>query len=305
MKEGMILILSILVCYFLWRLFAIKYTLKKAEKELRGISAEPEENRIVKLSVPDKTAESFLCAVNENLTEIRKLRIAYEKKEEKLKEEIENISHDLRTPLTAILGYLKMMDAESMSCEEQESLKIVRKKSEELQKLIEQFYELSRVSDGNFQMKMGETDAGRILRECCLSHYGLLEKLKVELFIPEKPVKIRGNQEALTRVFVNLLQNSVRYGQTELTVFAEKKENEAVFIFTNDIEEGTELSEPSRLFDRFYMQEESRTKGGTGLGLTVSKYLVEYMNGKIWAEYKKTEEKTYLEIFMSFPLIFF
>lgn len=305
MKEGMILILSILVCYFLWRLFAIKYTLKKAEKEIRGISAEPEENRIVKLSVPDKTAESFLCAVNENLTEIRKLRIAYEKKEEKLKEEIENISHDLRTPLTAILGYLKMMDTESMSCEEQESLKIVRKKSEELQKLIEQFYELSRVSDGNFQMKMGETDAGRILRECCLSHYGLLEKLKVELFIPEKPVKIRGNQEALTRVFVNLLQNSVRYGQTELTVFAEKKENEAVFIFTNDIEEGTELSEPSRLFDRFYMQEESRTKGGTGLGLTVSKYLVEYMNGKIWAEYKKTEEKTYLEIFMSFPLIFF
>lgn len=305
MKEGMILILSILVCYFLWRLFAIKYTLKKAEKEIRGISAEPEENRIVKLSVPDKTAESFLCAVNENLTEIRKLRIAYEKKEEKLKEEIENISHDLRTPLTAILGYLKMMDTESMSCEEQESLKIVRKKSEELQKLIEQFYELSRVSDGNFQMKLEETDAGRILRECCLSHYGLLEKLKVELFIPETPVKIRGNQEALTRVFVNLLQNSVRYGQTELTVFAEKKENEVVFIFANDIEEGTELSEPSRLFDRFYMQEESRTRGGTGLGLTVSKYLVEYMNGKIWAEYKKTEEKTYLEIFMSFPLIFF
>ena len=82
------------------------------------------------------------------------------------------------------------------------------------------------------------------------SHYGLLEKLKVELFIPEMPVKIRGNQEALTRVFVNLLQNSVRYGQTELTVFAENKENEAVFIFENDIEEGTELSDPSRLFDR-------------------------------------------------------
>ncbi len=296
--------------------------------------------------------EAFLCAVNENLEEIRKLRIAYAKKEENLKEEIENISHDLRTPLTAILGYLKMMDTSSMSREEQESLKIVRKKSEELQKLIGQFYELSRVSDGNFQMKLEETDAGRILRECCLSHYGLLEKLKVELFIPEMPVKIRGNQEALTRVFVNLLQNSVRYGQTELTVFAENKENEAVFIFENDIEEGTELealtrvfvnllqnsvrygqteltvfaenkeneavfifendieegtelSDPSRLFDRFYMQEASRTKGGTGLGLTVSKYLVEYMNGKIWAEYKKTEQKTYLQITIGFPLIFF
>ena len=305
MKEAVILILSILVCYLLWRLFSIKYTLKKAEKELREISAEPEENRIVKFPVPDKTMEAFLCAVNENLEEIRKLRIAYAKKEENLKEEIENISHDLRTPLTAILGYLKMMDTSSMSREEQESLKIVRKKSEELQKLIGQFYELSRVSDGNFQMKLEETDAGRILRECCLSHYGLLEKLKVELFIPEMPVKIRGNQEALTRVFVNLLQNSVRYGQTELTVFAENKENEAVFIFENDIEEGTELSDPSRLFDRFYMQEASRTKGGTGLGLTVSKYLVEYMNGKIWAEYKKTGQKTYLQITIGFPLIFF
>ena len=168
MKEAVILILSILVCYLLWRLFSIKYTLKKAEKELREISAEPEENRIVKFPVPDKTMEAFLCAVNENLEEIRKLRIAYAKKEENLKEEIENISHDLRTPLTAILGYLKMMDISSMSREEQESLKIVRKKSEELQKLIGQFYELSRVSDGNFQMKLEETDAGRILRECCL-----------------------------------------------------------------------------------------------------------------------------------------
>jgi len=249
--------------------------------------------------------ESFLFAVNENLEGIRKLRIAYGKKEEKLKEEIENISHDLRTPLTAILGYLKMMDSGAMSSEEQESLKIVRKKAGELQKLIEQFYELSRVSDGNFQMKMEETDAGRILRECCLSHYGLLEKLKVELSLLETPVKIRGNEEALTRVFVNLLQNSVRYGQTELSVSIQKKEKEAVFIFANDIEEGTELSEPSRIFDRFYMQEASRTKGGTGLGLTVSRYLVEYMNGKIWAEYKKAEKKTYLQITISFPLIFF
>lgn len=305
MKEAAILILSILVCYLLWRLFAIKYTLKKAEKELREISGEPEENRIVKFPVPDKTVESFLFAVNENLEGIRKLRIAYGKKEEKLKEEIENISHDLRTPLTAILGYLKMMDSGAMSSEEQESLKIVRKKAGELQKLIEQFYELSRVSDGNFQMKMEETDAGRILRECCLSHYGLLEKLKVELLLLETPVKIRGNEEALTRVFVNLLQNSVRYGQTELSVSIQKKEKEAVFIFANDIEEGIELSEPSRIFDRFYMQEASRTKGGTGLGLTVSRYLVEYMNGKIWAEYKKSEKKTYLQITISFPLIFF
>ena len=154
-------------------------------------------------------------------------------------------------------------------------------------------------------MKMEETDAGRILRECCLSHYGLLEKLKVELFLLETPVKIRGNEEALTRVFVNLLQNSVRYGQTELSVSIQKKEKEAVFIFANDIEEGIELSEPSRIFDRFYMQEASRTKGGTGLGLTVSRYLVEYMNGKIWAEYKKSEKKTYLQITISFPLIFF
>ncbi len=79
MKEAVILILIILVCYLLWRLFSIKYTLKKAENELREISAEPEENRIVKFPVSDKTMEAFLCAVNENLEEIRKLRIAYVK----------------------------------------------------------------------------------------------------------------------------------------------------------------------------------------------------------------------------------
>lgn len=307
----LLLILAVLIAVYLGcRLLFLRKSIAKAEKELREITSDLEENRVVKLHTPCRELESLLEAVNQNLTDIRTERQAYRQKELRLKEQVENISHDLRTPLTAILGYLKMLDSGSLSGEDREYLEIAVRKSETLKNLISRFYELSRVTSEDFKLKLTAVDSARILREACLGHYGALEKahLEVRMEVPENPVFLMGDREALERVFGNLLQNSVRYAKSRLDVCLrqDKEEKSVVIVFKNDIDPQTEAEEPARLFDRFYMQEQSRSRGGTGLGLTISKHLVEHMHGEMRAEYcgeefDKDRERRFLAITITFP----
>lgn len=292
-----IVILSAAVLYLGYRLLALKRTIAQADRQLQEISGELEENRIVKLAAPERELEAFLVTVNGNLKQIRRERLEYQRRERQWKEQVENISHDLRTPLTAVLGYLKLMDNEQLSLEDREFLEIALKKSQNLQRLVNQFYELSRVSSEDFKLKREQTDTARLLRECCLEQYTLFEQagLELKLSIPEYPLWLSTDSEALERIFVNLLQNAARYGKSVLEVeVRDRGEARAQYVFRNDLPEEVEEVDPGLLFERFYMQERSRTRGGTGLGLTIAKHLAERLGGSIQARYETKGEKRYL-----------
>lgn len=294
----LLILLFFTAVYFACRLFLLKKSITRASDELDEISENLEENRIIKLSAPDRDLERLLKTVNNNLKAIRKSHLDYIRKERQLREQVENISHDLRTPLTAILGYLKMIDSPQMLPEDRDSLDIAIRKSQTLQSLITQFYELSKVTSDDFQLQLTNVDAARILRETCLDHYGLLEQqhLNVLMDIPETAAVIRADADSLTRVFSNLLQNTGRYAKSELKIrFAQHPDTGvAEFVFSNDVAPSSRIDDPSRLFDRFYMQEESRSRGGTGLGLTISKNLVEHMGGTMQADYSEHDGKLFL-----------
>ena len=111
--------IALLACgYFAFRFFSLRSAVSKAEKELREISGELKENRMVKLPQPERGLEKLFLAINENLEAIRRERLSYQKKERDLKEQVENISHDLRTPLTGLLGYLKMIEREALGADD-------------------------------------------------------------------------------------------------------------------------------------------------------------------------------------------
>lgn len=301
----LIICLLLLTAYALCRLFLLRKSLTRTAAQLQEISKNLEENQIVKLPAPCRELEELLEAINENLAAIRAQHLTYQQEEQKLREQIENISHDLRTPLTAILGYLKMLDAKKLSQEEQEYLQIAVKKSHSLQTLISQFYELSKVTDQNFSLKLVPVDGNRILREICLEHYGLFQErnLKFHMELPEAALILLGDQDSLERIFSNLLQNGIRYAQSELSVklHQDPSGKKAIFLFQNDLPFTEELPDPARLFDRFYVQEKSRSQGGTGLGLTISQSLTEHMNGRIHAEYTKKDGINFLSILLEFP----
>lgn len=302
MIYGISMILALVAFCLGCRLFLVYRAIRSIKKQLTEIAGEQQGDRNVKLPLPDKQVEELVAAINEQQEFCRQNRIVCEKKEQQLKEQIENISHDLRTPLTAIQGYLKLLEMDKLTVEEKEYLEVVLRKSDTLQSLIGQFYELSRVEAKEFSLPIEEVNVARLLRESCLENYGEIEKqkLELELSVQEDVVNIIANEDALKRIFSNLLQNALRYAKSTLWIELARSEGEVCIRFQNDLDGEAPGTDANQLFERFYVQEKSRTRGGTGLGLTISKDLAEHMGGRLTAEYGSRDGRDCL----TFQLVF-
>lgn len=275
-------ILAFGVCYLSARLLLLKKSMKDAGKQLKEINRNLEENRIVKFSAPNRELEELLMDVNDSLHTIRRERAVYAKREKAFKQQIENISHDLRTPLTSMIGYLRIMDTSSFSADAQEDLRTVIRKAERLQELITQFYDFSRLTASEYAIAPEEVEVTKALREALADAYTELSERQLEVAtdIPENAVTIMANENALQRVLQNLLQNAGRYAKSSLEVSVKERPGEVVICFANDVENMDE-HDVDHLFERFYTLEQARTSGSTGLGLTIAKEFVEKMGGTI------------------------
>lgn len=279
-------ILTIVGSYFAFRNFSIVYALRKVTKDIREIQKDLTQNQILYLPTPNRHLENVMCSFNDTLEEIRKERQQYEKREKEFQKQIENISHDLRTPLTVILGYLKLINKLdkkfSMDKEQAEALEIIEQKAETMKSLVTQFYDFSRINAGDYELRLNNVDISRTLRESLMGSYQVLEQshLEIEANIPEHPIWVLGEETALERIFLNLFQNAGRYADRFLHISINETEGNVSISFINDTTILFEDDIP-HLFDRFYMQDSSRNQGGTGLGLTVAKSLAEEIEGTL------------------------
>lgn len=276
-------------CYFAFRYFALKRSLREAARDLGEIQQHIAENQMLHLPLPDRDLEQFLQSVNGTLEELRRERLTYETREREFQLQIENISHDLRTPLTVILGYLKWLKcpqgSQDVSFTESEALEVIERNARSMEHLVSQFYAFSRLNGPDFTLELGEVDMCRILRESLADNYQLLEKpdFHLDCCLPEHPVMVSGNKEALERLFANLLQNAGRYARSYLDIRMEESGGQVQVLFQNDSDRllGNDL--PS-LFKRFYKNDAARSKGGSGLGLTIARSLAEAMGGSLTAQ---------------------
>lgn len=229
------------------------------------------------LPIPNRHFRNLLCEFNSALEEIQKERQNYEKREKEFQKQIENISHDLRTPLTVILGYLNLFrkshkEQLSQNKELEETINIMERKAEMMKSLAEQFYNYSRFNGAEDELLLEQA------------------QLKVDIHIPNRPIWVWGEASALERIFLNLFQNAGRYADTLLQIAIEEQEGEVSVSFTNDTRILSEEDIP-HLFDRFYMQDDSRNQGGTGLGLTVAKSLAERMGAALTVKMTDKDSK--------------
>lgn len=298
MTIGLLMIAAGAAVYFGIRCLTTKRGIRQAKQELVEIAEQPEENRILKLASPNRDLEALLVVMNHILEKNREDRISYKKREQEFRRQIENISHDLRTPLTAIQGYLSLMDQEHLSGESREALEVIHRRADNLQYLINQFYEYSILISDDQRLEMQQIELGRMCREMLLGSYQKLEERGIEVCaeIPEKSVFIQADEHALERILGNLLQNAVRYAKTGLKLKVFETEEAAEILCANDTEHLKSEDVP-KLFDRFYMAEQARNQAGTGLGLTISRHLTEAMGGTMTAE---LEEK-----WLMFHVVFF
>lgn len=285
--------------YFAARLFLIRSSLRSARRQLERINISHPTNERLSCSVPIRELEELLAETNRTLDQSHNSRINLEQKERELRKQIANVSHDLRTPLTSILGYLELLeDGELTEQERGDYLAIVRRRSKALQELIAAFYDLSRLESGEYPLTLEALSLTPLLCDALALFYREFEKtgLHVETRISETLPAISADESAVRRVFYNLIQNALNHGSG--TVLIEQRlmphppgdgqsspGSGKAQILTRISNQAPRLSEEdaSRVFERFFTADEMRTGQNTGLGMTIAQRLLAQMGHQISA----------------------
>lgn len=203
------------------------------------------------------------------------------------KQLISNISHDIRTPLTSLLGYVEVMKEQVLLPEEQrEYLEIVYSKAWSMNRMIEEFFDLAKLESKDTGMELARVDLTEIIREALVSFYQDFMTAKVipEIELPEKSVFVRGNRAAIERILDNLISNVLKYGSGGGMIrIGIREDADKVWIDVLDKGQGIPESQLPFVFDRLYVAEASRNSSsrGTGLGLAIARQLVMMQNGDI------------------------
>ncbi len=259
-----------------------RYNISNINKELKKLK-NIKTNEQLKLAAPNKNIEEMIGEINFILEKSQNDRIAHEKSESELRKQIANISHDLRTPLTSILGYVQLIKDKSTSEEEkQEYLDIIEKRSKVLQNLITSFYDLSRLEANDLEFKKVNVES--LLREIVAAFYNdFIDKdFKVEVDLQEKLPAIIADENAVIRIFTNIFQNALKHGNKTMSICQRQVDGLIISTFSNRVENFTQ-EDLEHVFDRFFTADRMRTGQNTGLGLTIVKKLTESMGHEVSA----------------------
>ncbi len=281
-------LLLIAVIYLIIKIYFMHKSMNEISLEVNRFLNQ-DTNVLISISSKDKYIRRLAENMNVQLKELRKLRRQYENGDKELKEAVTNISHDLRTPITAIWGYLDLIEREEKSKDITRYIEQIRERTETLKSLTEELFAYSVIASVP-ELKYEEVNVNRVLEETLLSFFGEFEKvgIKPSINICAKLNTLRGDEAALARVFGNIISNAIKYSDGDF--FVEMSEDRKI-VFSNTSKKLSSV-EVAKLFDRFYTVSQNRKS--TGLGLSIAKLLVERMNGKIDAFYE--ESKLYITI---------
>ncbi|MCI8639429.1 MAG: HAMP domain-containing histidine kinase [Coprococcus sp.] len=289
---GVLIFIILCLCTKIW-------LMKKSADEIREGLADKflaETNTLLDISSRDPHMLRLAEDVNRQLRLLRDARHRFEMGDQKLKETVIGISHDLRTPLTAICGYLDLLETTPHSQETARYLDIIRNRADVLRHLTDEllyYFSVSARPDAKGEDNYELLALNQVLEESLLAYYAALKNRRItpEITMPEQRITRRLNKDDLSRIFENILGNAVKYSDGDLCVIL-KEDGE--IIFSNHASSLNEI-ETGKLFDRFYTVETAQKS--TGLGLSIAKSLTEQMGGTILAKYREGM----LSIHLAFP----
>lgn len=286
--------------FFLFIRRKIKY-IKYISEQVREIANEGF-GSIIEIKGNDEIAQ--LCLNINFMSNELKRKLDHERVIEKAKNElISGVSHDLRTPLTSIKGYLQLLKDKEYQKQEQleEYIDIAYSKTEMLENLIESLFEYTKLSGQEIKLEYQRLCLNDIVKQVSMDYAPLFqrEKLNLQLSIPHEKYYVQIDPEKFVRVIENLLVNALKYSLKPGEVWVSlKPDSTGVKMIIQNKGQKIEAENLSRLFDRFYRLEQSRSQetGGTGLGLAIAKSIVQLHKGKIWAESRN--ENIYFNVWL-------
>ena len=281
MEQLLLIIIGILLL-IIFVLAAKVYFLRKSAQEIRDAFRDRltvDTNTLIDISTRDPYMRKLAADINVQLRLLRQQRHKYLTGDRELKEAVTNISHDLRTPLTAICGYLDLLDNEDKSENTSRYLSLIGNRVEAMKQLTEELFRYSVILSTG-ELVLEPVCVNGVLEESIAAFYGVLTSrdIQPEIHITETRIERQLNREALGRVFSNILNNALKYSDGDLFITL-RDDGEIIFSNTASSLNGVQVG---KLFDRFFTVEAARNSNG--LGLAISKTLVEQMGGSISAE---------------------
>lgn len=283
MEGWLWLICFLLICICVFLLVKL-YLMRKSVREIcEGMSGwlETDSNVGIDISSRDVEMRKLAAVINRQLQKLRQEHIRYEQGDQELKRAITNLSHDLRTPVTAVCGYMELLQKEELSGEAGHYLDIMKQRILALKEMMEELFQYSVILSVETYKEREEVSLNRILEECIAQHYGALKVAGIEpaISIPETVVCRELNEKAVFRIFQNIISNVIKYSEGDCKITLKE---DGTVCFQNHAR-GLDKIQVGHLFDRFYTIESGRDS--TGLGLSIAKALSEEMGGQIDAGY--------------------
>lgn len=288
-------VISVFLCaVLLLYIFFLKREMKSFRKELL-LTREKTYNRQLRVSLFDRDLTELAAEMNRNLDYQKQLKLQAERSEERLKQSVSDIAHDLRTPLTVIKGNLQMMNRDgSMRETDKAYLSICQDKTETLKNMVDDFFELSVLESDNIPAALSDVDVTRLLVQFVVDHEAVIRahQLVPDVKLPEKSVIVSLNEQMFSRMLSNLLNNVIKYAEDSFRLSMEVLEVDEKAVcwiaFSNGLQPGANL-DVEHLFERTYRGNQARQGSGAGLGLYIVKLLADRQGIEVFAEREADE----------------
>ena len=259
----------------------MKNEISNIEKSLSTI-LKSDTNNLITVFSNDKELKRLATSLNKSLKELRKLELEYKQGNQELKTSITNISHDLRTPLTSIRGYLDLIDSSNLTEKQINYLKIIDSKVKDLTELTEQLFDFSKSIDIYNEVERKNICINNVLEDSIVSFYSLFKEHNIspKIEICEEKVVRLLNENMVKRIFENIISNAIKYSEDDFKI---KLKSNGMIKFSNKTKQ-IDTTSLERIFDRYYTVKNA--KKSNGIGLSIAKQLVELNNGNIKAKYE-------------------
>ncbi|WP_439144836.1 sensor histidine kinase [Virgibacillus profundi] len=285
-----IIILLLLLMVSIGILLIFHWDIRRMTKQLEEIIESFGTNELVRTNTHSKSLIRFITNINQLIHLFKQDQQHTQKREKELKQEITNISHDLRTPLTSMKGFSDLLHDPSLSEEEKkEFLTIIQRKIDNLTMMVDLFYEFSQIDSSDKQLIMEQQFLDRIVVDTMLLFYNDFEKNQLRIHVDEVIVSpIFADKKATNRIVTNIIQNALRYAKSYLTINLIEEEEYVRLRAVNDVAE-FDRTDLHRIFDRTYRSDISRTGEQLGLGLHIVQRLINKQKGKVVADIHENE----------------
>lgn len=282
--EWISIIITIFFLVLLFRYIQLKKQIRNLSDQVNELNC-GNSQQMLDIALIDKDLERLAGILNQYNLRQRQTIAGVLRNEEYLKESVANISHDLRTPLTVILGHLQLLQKENLVPSQAQRIKIILSKAEKMKELVETFYDLSVLEEQQIVPQKERFNLSNLLINLVTENAVSLEKKNIlpEINLPDHSVYVYSDRNILERILQNLLTNAIKYSAGTIKITLIEKENKGIlFTIENPMSNSSEL-DCTRLFERFYTGDKSRHDGSTGLGLAVVKVLVKALEGNVSA----------------------